>query len=308
MDLFQLMDDADGLRDKALDRLEGIVALYRSDDPAVREEAMGRAMVFCGKEWGGYAAGLEALADRCDSRDQSLMALCLREEAQDPGSMIRQTEAELAEQAKMSDEKRAVIARYGSEEAALGPTPLERMFVDAVSDWLGDPELDPWAPIAGWAVPWHPLPDELAHTVAVACPMPQTIADARAECMAWESRLAELDALGEGPGGAVLPTACAARHRLVQLEWAATLPVRSLADFQMRLEYWRSHGGDDGAGYARLEQDFVQLLAQGVSLGGVETTKDKCRRLKLDNPKWSLARIGQELGISRQAVHKHLKA
>ncbi|MGE4282014.1 MAG: hypothetical protein AB7G62_20720 [Magnetospirillum sp.] len=308
MDLFELMNDGGSQRDKALDRLDGIVALYASDDSAVREEAMGRAMVFCGKEWGGYAAGLEALADRCDSRDQSLMALRLREEAQDPGSMIRQTEADMAEQAKMSDEKRAVIARYGSEEAALGPIPLEKIFVDAVADWLGLPDMDPWEPVADWSVPWHPIPDELAHTVAIACPLPQNIADARAECMAWESRLAELDMLGEGAGNAVLPTACAARYRLVQLEWAAELPVRSLADFQMRLEYWRSHGGDDGAGYARLEQDFAQLLAQGVSLGGVETTKDKCRRLKLDNPKWSLARIGQELGISRQAVHKHLQA
>lgn len=308
MDLFQLMDEGDSQRDKALDRLDGIVALYASDDAAVREEAMGRAMIFCGKEWGGYAAGLEALADRCDARDQSLMALRLREEAQDPGCMIRQTEAEMAEQAKTSDEKRAVIARYGSEQAALGPTPLERMFIDAVADWQRDPDMDPWAPVDGWSVPWHPIPDELAHTVAVACPMPQTIADARAECLAWENRLAELEVLGEGPGSATLPTACAARHRLVQLEWAAELPVRSLADFHMRLEYWRSHGGDDGAGYARLEQDFAQLLAQGVSLGGVETTKDKCRRLKLDNPGWSLAKIGQELGISRQAVHKHLKA
>ena len=66
-------------------------------------------------------------------------------------------------------------------------------------------------------------------------------------------------------------------------------------------------GQGDGAGYARLSYDLAQLLAQGVGLGGGETTKDKCRRLKRDNPNWSLARIGKELGISRQAVHKHLQ-
>lgn len=304
MDLLQLMD-ADQ-RDKALDRLEGIVALYDSDDAAVREEAMGRAMVFCGKEWGGYGPGLEALAERCDRRDQALLALRLREEAQDPGLLIRQAEAAQAEAAKMSDERRAVIARYGSEQAALGPTPLESMFVDAVSDWQGR-VVDPWEPIAEWSVPWHPIPDELAHTVAVACPMPATVADARAECLAWEHRLAELEILGEGPGSAQLPTACAARHRLVQLEWAMGLPVRDLSELHIRLEYWKTHGGDDGAGYARLHDDLTALLAQGAALPAGEGTKDKCRRLKSENPGWSLARIGQELGISRQAVHKHLK-
>lgn len=307
MDLLQLMDNAGDQRDKALDRLESIVALYQSEDPGVREEAMGRAMVFCGKEWGGYAVGLEALAARLDGRDQPLEALRLREEAEDPGTLIRQTEARLAEAEKMTDERRAVIARYGSEAEALGPTALERMFVEAVDQWLGE-ATDPWAPVAGWSVPWHPIPDELAHTVAVACPLPATIADARAECLTWEQRLAELEVLADGPGSAVLPTACAVRHILVQREWASQLPVRTLADLQIRLEYWKTHGVDDGSGYACLSRDLEQLLAQGVTLAPGEGTKSKCHRLRQENPQWSLARIGQELGISRQAVHKHLQS
>ncbi|AVM73567.1 helix-turn-helix domain-containing protein [Magnetospirillum gryphiswaldense] len=307
MDLLQLMDNAGDQRDKALDRLESIVALYQSEDPGVREEAMGRAMVFCGKEWGGYAVGLEALAARLDGRDQPLEALRLREEAEDPGTLIRQTEARLAEAEKMTDERRAVIARYGSEAEALGPTALERMFVEAVDQWLGE-ATDPWAPVAGWSVPWHPIPDELAHTVAVACPLPATIADARAECLTWEQRLAELEVLADGPGSTVLPTACAVRHILVQREWASQLPVRTLADLQIRLEYWKTHGVDDGSGYACLSRDLEQLLAQGVTLAPGEGTKSKCHRLRQENPQWSLARIGQELGISRQAVHKHLQS
>lgn len=307
MDLLQLMDDSGIQRDKVLDRLEGIVAHYQSEDPAVREEAMGRAMVFCGKEWGSYAVGLEALAERCDQRDLPLLALRLREEAQDPGFLIRQAETAILGASRSNDERRAVIARYGSEQAALGPTPLERMFIDAVTRWQGQ-DGDPWAPIEGWAVPWHPLPDELARIVAAALPMPDSIADAQAECLAWQHRLQELSILGDGPGSAVLPTACAARHRLVQLQWARGLPVRSLADLQMRMEFWLGHGGDDGAGYTVLAKDLEQLLKSGAVLKVGESTKEKCRRLKQENPRWSLARIGKELKISRQAVHKHLHA
>lgn len=307
MDLLQLMDNVEDQRDKALDRLEAIVALYQSDDPAVREEAMGRAMVFCGKEWGGYAAGLDALAARHERRDQPLPALRLHEEAEDPGTLIRQAEAALAEVAKMTDERRAIINRYGSEEAALGPTALELMFIQA-AEFLSDDSSDPWAPLAGWSVPWHPIPDELAHSVVIACPLPETIADARAECLSWEERLAELAVLVDGPGSAVLPTACAARHRLVQDLWARELPAQSLADVLARLDFWTSRGGDDGRGYGVLAADLACLAAQGITLGQSESTKAKCHRLRRDNPHWPLARIGKELGITRQAVHKHLKS
>ncbi|MBR9970622.1 HTH domain-containing protein [Magnetospirillum sulfuroxidans] len=307
MDLLQLMDNAEDQRHKALDRLEAIVALYQSDDPAVREEAMGRAMVFCGKEWGGYAAGLDLLAARHESRDQPLPALRLREEAEDPGTLIRQTETALAEAAKMTDERSAIISRYGSEEAALGPTALELMFIQA-AEFLSDDSADPWAPLAGWSVPWHPIPDELAHSVTIACPLPESIADARAECLSWEERLAELAVLADGPGNAVLPTACTARHRLVQDLWARELPAQTVTELHARLDFWTSRGGDDGRGYGVLAADLARLTAQGIALGQSEGSKSKCHRLRRDNPHWSLARIGKELGISRQAVHKHLKS
>jgi hypothetical protein len=85
------------------------------------------------------------------------------------------------------------------------------------------------------------------------------------------------------------------------------LPVRNAAEFEARLEYWASRGGDDGAGYAVLRQDLAQLGQWAPVGSGVESTKEKARRLKAENPTWSLARIGKELCISRQAVHKHLK-
>ncbi|MBI3445724.1 MAG: HTH domain-containing protein, partial [Magnetospirillum sp.] len=44
-----------------------------------------------------------------------------------------------------------------------------------------------------------------------------------------------------------------------------------------------------------------------ITRGPIQSTKERARQIKTDNPDWSLARIGKELGISRQAVHKHLK-
>lgn len=306
MDLLQLIDGADDHRAKALGRLDGIIALYRSADAAVREEAMGRAMMFCSKEWGGYGQGLFALADQLEAENRLDEALMVRLEAEDPGAIIRQTEADLAEAAMIGDERQAIIARYGSEEDARGPTALECLFIDATRDRQEDVD-DPWSPLSGWSVPWHPIPDELAHDVAIACPMPESIGDAQAEALAWDQRLAELEILGEGPGSAVLPTACAVRHQLVRQAWARELEVTSLADFQMRLRYWQSHG-QDGAGYDVLAADLARLLAQGTQVVAKEDTKAKCRRLHLQHPDWPLARIGKELRISRQAVHKHLQA
>ena len=81
----------------------------------------------------------------------------------------------------------------------------------------------------------------------------------------------------------------------------------TLGDFTARLEYWAKRGGDDGSGYSILAAD-LDVVSQGLTTRGpIQSTKDRARQIKGANPDWSLARIGKELGISRQAVHKHLK-
>lgn len=324
MDLLDLMASEDDLREKALDRLEGILALFDADEDEVQDEALARAISLCGNEWGSYKAGLEELAKRHEARATAdpiiadMEALRLREEAEDPGAIIRAARRRRLEAARTSDERAAVIARYGSWEAAIRPSVVERMFIDAAAHLVTpDPTLaedngasDPdiaWAPLAGWLLPWHQLPAELVAAVTEACPLPTTLGDARAEVLAWEERKHEREVLADGPGSAVLPTACMARHRLVEDLWRCGLPVRNAVEFEARLEYWATRGGDDGTGYAVLQRDLAEL-GQWKPLGGaVESTKDKARRLKTENPGWSLAQIGKELGISRQAVHKHLK-
>lgn len=315
MDLLDLMTKGADPQEKAFDRLEGIVALYESEDEAVQDEALARAITFCGKEWGSYKAGLQALARRREEEsgeqlDGLLAAMHLREEADEPGTLIRLARERRSQHGRMSAEKAAVIARYGSEDDAIDPTPLERIFVEAaehLSDPAEDGGIDPWVPLAGWSLHWHELPDVLRRVVSDALPLPATILDARAEALSWEERKRELALLTDGPGQAVLSTACAARHRIVEDLWRKDLPARNAADLDARLEFWATRGGDDRAGYVVALADLRRLMDNGGLKGPGEGTKEKCRRLKAENPDWSLARIGKQLGISRQAVHKHLK-
>lgn len=315
MNLLDLMTNGADPQDMALERLEGIVALFDSVDEAVQDEALARAITFCGKEWGSYKAGLQALARRREEQsgeqlDGLLAAMHLREEADEPGSLIRAARDRRSQAARTTDERAAVIARYGSEQAAIGPTELERLFVEA-AEHLSDPDesggIDPWSPLTGWSLPWHDIPAALREAVSAACPLPITILDARDEALAWEMRKSELTLLTDGPGRAVLSTACTARHRIVEDLWRKDLVARDPADLEARLDYWASRGGDDRSGYAVALADLRRLMATGALRGQGEGSKEKCRRLKAENPDWSLARIGKHLGISRQAVHKHLK-
>lgn len=323
MNLLDLMITKEDLREKALDRLDGIIAHYTAEAEDVQDEALARAITLCGKEWGGYKAGLEELAKRkeqlsadlpvADAMNSEMEALRLREEGDDPGAMIRAARTRRALAGRLDDERAAIIARYGSLDAATRPSAIECMFVDAAAHLadrgFGDEvvEADPWGSLAGWSVPWHDIPPELATAVTAGCPLPTNVADARAEALIWDDRKRERTVLTDGPGAAALPTACAARHRLVEDLWARGLPVHHPSELEARLEYWVNRGGDDGAGYAILAADVARLAAGGGFPKTSEGTKEKARRLKADHPDWSLARIGKELGITRQAVHKHLK-
>jgi len=310
MDLIDLMTTGRNPEDAALDRLEAILGRYESEDPAQQDEAFERARAYCDAHWGAYQTGLEALADRieanaADPLEGSLASLRWRQEAEDPFSLIRliRRRREAADNGEAA--RAAIIQRYGGEEAARRPTPLERTFITAAAPLADDTESDEFGPLAGWSVHWHPLPEALRTAVTAACPLPRSVTDARAECLAWEDRRDELALLGGGPGAAVLPTACAARHRVVEDLWRRELPADNVADLLARLDFWVARGGDDGLGYTVVREDLRRLAASfGRSAGG---TREMARRLKTEHPDWSLAKIGKQLGISRQAVHKHLK-
>lgn len=292
MDLFDLMSQ--GREDKALDRLEGMLALYEAENEAEQDEALDRARAFCDLEWGSYPAGLEVLARRWatrkgDGAEAAMQALRLHEEGAKPGSIIRAVRLSRLRELTRIDERAAVIARYGSEDAVLRPTEFETLFIQAAAACE--------------------TPSDVEAAVTAAHPMPASVEAARAECLRWEGRLRHMELVADPTTAQppTLPPACAARHRLVEGAWRNGRPAATIADFSARLEYWAGRGGEDGNGYAILAADFEALAAGLSARAPGQSTKDRARALKDTNPEWSLARIGKELGISRQAVHKHLK-
>ncbi|CAA7613809.1 HTH domain-containing protein [Magnetospirillum sp. SS-4] len=305
MDLFDFLGEDREAR--ALDRLTIMLAGFEADSEIEQDLALERAIAYCRKEWGSYAAGLEALARRLEETpDHAVRSLQLREEGSEPGTLIRAIRLRRRRERGRAGEIEAVIAIYGGEDEAKAPTAFETVFITAAAH-LSDGEADPFAPLDGWSLPWHDVPERLRRVVSEACPLPRTVSAARDECLRWEERLLHLEILYDCPGAGILPTACAARRRVVEDLWRKGLRAASLADLYARLDYWAARGGDDGAGYGVLQSDLDAVAAILGPRGGGETTKDRARRLKAANPHWSLARIGKELGISRQAVHKHLK-
>ncbi|BAE51190.1 HTH domain-containing protein [Paramagnetospirillum magneticum] len=292
MDLFDLMSQ--GREDKALDRLEGMLALYESETEAEQDEALERARAFCDLEWGSYPAGLDILARRWarrtgDGAEAAMQALRLHEEGAKPGAIIRAVRLRRLRELSRMDEREMLIARHGSVEAVLRPTEFEEIFVAAGEGCDTAAALDA--------------------AVAAAHPMPASVEAAREECLRWDARLRQMELVSDTETlPPALPPACAARRRQVEAAWGRGRPAVTIADFSARLEFWSGRGGDDCSGYGILVADF-QALSKALSTRAPgQSTKDRARALKQANPEWSLARIGKELGISRQAVHKHLKA
>lgn len=311
MDLFDQLSE--GREDKALDRLEAMLSLFEAESEIEQDLALERVMAYCEREWGSYSAGLEALAARADagsdiSVDAAAQSLRLRQEGIEPGAIIQSIRQRRIRERGRMGEREAVIALYGSEAAATAPTAFEAIFIAAAAPLAAEgAEDDPFGPLSGWHLAWHDLPDELRLAVTAAHPLPGTVAAARDECLKWEQRLHHLELLFDCAGAGVLPTACAARRKVVEALWRKGLPAASLEDFAARLGYWAARGGDDGIGYGVLLDDLAAVAAGLTAKAPAESTKERARRLKSEHPDWSLARIGATLGISRQAVHKHLK-
>ncbi|MDO8606244.1 MAG: hypothetical protein Q7R40_06895 [Phaeospirillum sp.] len=311
MDLFEQLSE--GRQDKALDRLLSMLALFEADSEIEQDLALERVVAYCEREWGGYAAGLDALAHRMELRSGDAVAaavqsLRLREEGAEPGAMIQSIRLRRRRDRGRLGEREAIITRYGGEDAVTTPTAFEIIFIAATA-YLAEegPQGDPFGPLSGWHLAWHDLPDALRVAVSTAYPLPETVAAARDECLKWEERLHHLEVVFDCAGAGTLPTACAARRRVVEDLWRKGLRAAGLDDVSARLDYWAGRGGDDGAGYAVLRDDLGAISAGFAAIAPAETTKDRARRLKSEHPEWSLARIGKALGISRQAVHKHLK-
>jgi hypothetical protein len=139
--------------------------------------------------------------------------------------------------------RHAVIARYGSREAALARSDREQILHDAVADLLvrHDPDTDPpgrWhASLGGWDRSLlHPSAAVLAR-IERAFPLPDTVRQAKDEFEYWNRRSNELEMLMGRPGDTQLDLPAICRARRVQALYERELPIRSIDDLHLRLQF-----------------------------------------------------------------------
>jgi hypothetical protein len=144
---------------------------------------------------------------------------------------------------KTETERNAVIARYGSREAALARSDREQILHDAVADLLvrHDPDTDPpgrWhASLGGWDRSLlYPSPAVVAR-IEQAFPLPNTVRVAKDEFEYWNRRSNELEMLLGRPGDTQLDLPAICRTRRVQALYERELPIRSIDDLHLRLQF-----------------------------------------------------------------------
>jgi hypothetical protein len=157
---------------------------------------------------------------------------------------------------KTETERSAVIARYGSREAALARSDREQILHDAVADLLvrHDPDTDPpgrWhASLDGWDRSLlHPSAAVLAR-IEHAFPLPNTLRQAKDEFEYWKRRSNELEMLLGRPGDTQLDLPAICRARRVQALYERELPIRSIDDLHLRLQFSANPEWADDTGEA----------------------------------------------------------
>lgn len=196
-----------------------------------------------------------------DSYDKHQAAVAARRETE-----WRQTE----------DEREEVIARYGSREAGLARNPREQLLHDAVADFLRPltPDLDPpgrWhASLDGWdRGSFGPPSDRVVTRIEQAFALPTTLREAKEEFDEWKTRSHELEMLMGRPDDSQLDLPAFYRAQRVQALYEHELPIRSIDDLHLRLQFTVDPEWSDDTGRALPEilQAFEALV---VSPAGAE--------------------------------------
>jgi hypothetical protein len=137
-----------------------------------------------------------------------------------------------------------VLAKYGSEEAAQAPSPMEKDVEDAVAHLKrkvskkyanGIFEVES---LDGWTDGSEAAPDHVRRAVEEALPLPVTIQQAKAEYDLWEERDRELEAAyGRTGGNSYLSIACGLRRTIVCELLETGLRARTITDALARQRY-----------------------------------------------------------------------
>jgi hypothetical protein len=166
-------------------------------------------------------------------------------EKQEPGYKARMAAEQAAKKKEAAAYRKAVIGKYGSEDAAKAPNAMERAVDEAVAPFARkvmhkfSNGTFPCNSLDGWTGDFDKkeLPKRLEAAIRAALPLPTTIAEAKAEADAWRERDDELAAIWEEPGyrGEHLSLGCDARKRLVNDMVDHGLRAGSAADMLARL-------------------------------------------------------------------------
>lgn len=227
-----------------LAKLRKVWALASS--PNANEAAVARAkaeamMKAAGKTMADLPGVLLAGGGRPDPND-IFAGFADRMEAKEPGWKVRET-ARRAEKARQEAEERAaVIARYGSEEAVEAFTPLEEEYRAAVRQWstFQEPPYETrWVEsVDGYKMYGRgdPPPRVLA-AIASVRPLPRTIAEAKAEYDAWERRSRDLGLIFDNLGDLNLDLPVYIRYEMVRKLLETGIRARTLEDVLIRQRY-----------------------------------------------------------------------
>lgn len=149
--------------------------------------------------------------------------------------------------ARWAPRRAEVLAKYGSEEAAIARNADEQALHDAAAPWLEDPhvpelgyerEAGRWhGRMGGWSLYGSGGPcAECVAALEAALPMPRTLREARDEYRRWEDRNEEIECALQNWGNEQLDLPAAWRSNRVRRLFESEMPIVTMDDLLVRLE------------------------------------------------------------------------
>ena len=261
-------------------RFSKVVALMRSTQHAGEQKAArSRAEAMA------VAAGMtleEALAVVAAPTSEWFFDIFDRkEDAADRSWKAEQAARRRAKIAAWTIRRAALIAKYGSIDAATAPCERERLILAAVARWRtvrDNPRwthaLDGWT---GWALAARKeVPAHVIEAIEQAYPLPTTFAQAKAEHDYWTDRNQELeDAFsddGDLPGNNELDLPTEIRAEIVRALAEHELPVTTLANLHARFAMYRESESKNDTIEAALFRDIGAMALLESQVSNVTTT------------------------------------
>ena len=305
-------------------RFSKVVALMRSTQHAGEQKAArSRAQAMAA------AAGMtleEALA--VDATPTSEWFFNIFDNKED--SAHRSWKAELAARrrakiAAWTIRRVALIAKYGSIDAATAPCERERLILAAVRRWRTIRDNPRWThALDGWQnsafTARGRAPAHVIEAIEQAYPLPTTFAQAKAEHDYWTDRNQELeDAFsddGDLPGNNELDLPTEIRAEIVRALAEHELPVATLADLHARFAMYRESESKNDTIEAALFRDIGAMALRESQVSNVTTTSapspvheaGRIEGLLKTHPEWSDRRIARAGGWSPTTVGRIRRA